>query len=122
MVMRVSRLLVVLVSVATVSSLAAGDVRLVAQAPAPQAAQPAGQAGMGDMMKMHEKMMAEMKAADARLDALVKTMNAAAGGDAKTTAIAAVVNELVAGHKRMHAHMNEMHQQMMAGRGMMMKH
>lgn len=85
-----------------------------------QSAQPTP-SGMGDMMKMHEKMMAEMKAADARLDALVKTMNAAVD-DAETKAIAAVVNELVAQHKRMHTHMNEMHQQMMGGRGMMMKH
>ena len=71
---------------------------VAAQAPAPQTAKPAAQAGMGDMMKMHEKMMAEMQAADGRLDALVKTMNAAAG-DAKTNAIAAVVSELVAQHK-----------------------
>jgi vancomycin resistance protein YoaR len=86
---------------------------------APQTAQPAPQSGMNDMMKMHEKMMSDMKAAEARLDALAKTMNAASG-DAKTNAIAAVVNELVAQHKSMHAHMNEMHQQMMGGRGMMM--
>ena len=122
MVTRVLRLVAVLVSVLTVPSLSLGDAGLAAQAPAPQAAQPAAQSGMGDMMKMHEKMMAEMKAADARLDVLVKTMNAAAG-DAKTNAIAAVVNELVAQHKQMHAHMSEMHQQMMGGgRGMMMKH
>jgi hypothetical protein len=34
---------------------------------------------MADMMKMHEQMMAEMKAGDAKLDALIKDMNAATG-------------------------------------------
>jgi hypothetical protein len=75
--------------------------------------------GMPGMMKMHEQMMAEMRAADARLDALVKEMNAASG-DAKVTAIAAVVNELAAQHKSMHERMGQMHQEMMGGRGMMM--
>jgi hypothetical protein len=44
---------------------------------------------MADMMKMHEQMMAEMKTGDAKLDALVRDMNAAAG-DAKVKAMAAV--------------------------------
>ena len=71
-----------------------------------QAAQPREQApsNMQDMMKMHEQMMAEMKAADARLDALVKDMNAATG-DAKVNAVAAVVTELVRQQKSMHDHM-----------------
>ena len=60
------------------------------------------QAGMGAdmsarcqaMMADHEKMMAELKAADERLDALVSKMNAApATGQAAATA--AVVNEMV---------------------------
>lgn len=75
---------------------------------------------MQDMMKMHEQMMAEMKAADGRLDALVKEMNAASG-EAKVNAVAAVVTELVRQQKSMHEHMGQMHQQMMGGRGMMMK-
>jgi hypothetical protein len=74
---------------------------------------------MADMMKMHEQMMAEMKAGDAKFDALVKDMNAAAG-DAKVNAMAAVVNELVRQHKAMHERMGQMHQQMM-GPGMMMR-
>ena len=49
---------------------------------------------MQDMQKMHEQMMAEMKAGDARLDALVNEMNAAAD-NAKVNAVAAVVTELV---------------------------
>lgn len=75
---------------------------------------------MQDMMKMHERMMAEMKAGDTRLDALVTDMNTATG-DGKINAVAAVVNELVRQHKSMHMRMAEMHQQMMGGRGMMMK-
>src|SRR5688572_21678108 len=52
---------------------------------------------MPGMMKMHERMMADMKANAGRLDALVNTMNAVSG-TAKTDAIAAVVNELVRQH------------------------
>jgi 3-hydroxyisobutyrate dehydrogenase-like beta-hydroxyacid dehydrogenase len=74
--------------------------------------------GMPGMMSMHEQMMADMKAADARLDQLIKDMNAA-NGNAKVTAMAAVVSELVAQHKSIHEQMGQMHQQMMGGRGMM---
>jgi hypothetical protein len=75
---------------------------------------------MQDMKKMHETMMAEMKAGEAKLDALVKEMNGAKG-DTKVNAVAAVVNELVRQHKTMNEHMGQMHEQMMGGRGMMMK-
>ncbi len=94
----------------------------VAAQSASQRAQPREHASsnMQDMMKMHEQMMAEMKAADTRLDALVKDMNAATG-DAKLNAVAAVVSELVRQQKSMHAHMGQMHQMMMSGGGMMMK-
>lgn len=78
------------------------------------------QPGMQDMMKMHERMMAEMKAADSKLDALLKDMNAATG-DAKVKAMAAVVDELVQQHKAMHGRMGQMHQQMMGERGRMMR-
>jgi len=64
-----------------------------------------------DMMQQHKEMADEMKAADAKLDQLVEQMNAASG-DAKVTATAAVVSELVRQHK-------SMHEQMMGG--MMMK-
>jgi hypothetical protein len=50
---------------------------------------------------------------------MVKEMNAASG-NAKVTAMAAVVTELVQQHKSMHGRMGQMHQQMMGGRGMMM--
>ena len=71
----------------------------------------------GAMMKMHQEMMAQMKADEAKLDALVTDMNAARG-DARMAAMTAVLNELVRQHKGMSAHMNEMHQ-MMDGRTMM---
>jgi hypothetical protein len=70
------------------------------------------------MMKMHEQM--QMKAGDAKLDALVRGMNATTG-NAKSDAAATVVNELVRQHRAKHEHMGRMHQQMMDGRGMMMR-
>jgi hypothetical protein len=95
---------------------------VVAQAPPSQAPTPSrgpGSANMQGMMKMHSQMMADMKAADAKLDALVTAMNASSG-DAKLNAVAAVVTELVRQQKSMHEHMGQMHEQMMGG-GMMMK-
>jgi hypothetical protein len=115
---------VLVTTIAALLTLAVGSTPLgleAAQAtpqnPAQQAA-PQPQSGMAEMTKMHEQMMAEMKAGDAKLDALVNEMNAASG-DAKVNATAAVVTELVRQQKSMHAHMGQMHQQMM-GRGMMM--
>ena len=78
---------------------------------AAQPAQPAPSA-TPDMMKMHGQMMADMKVEAARLDVLVKEMNAASG-TAKTDAIAAVVNELVRQRTAMEAHMGGMHDMMM---------
>ncbi|HKE88597.1 MAG TPA: hypothetical protein VKB50_32790 [Vicinamibacterales bacterium] len=72
--------------------------------------------GMPGRMMTHEEMMAEMKAADAKLDALVASMNSATGED-RIAAVTAVVNELVRQHKGMHARMGEM-QQMMGGHAM----
>ena len=66
------------------------------------------------MMKMHEQMMAEMKAADARLDALVRDMNAATG-TARIDAIAAVLNELLQQRKAMQERMAKMSEHMMGG-------
>jgi hypothetical protein len=112
-----------LLVVALASSVSVFDMAtdVVAQAPSPQGSQSRGQtpSNMQDMMKMHEQMMAEMKAADSRLEALVKDMNAASG-EAKVNAVAAVVTELVRQQKSMHDRMGQMHQQMMMG-GMTMK-
>lgn len=76
-------------------------------------AQPQGTPGT---MKMHDGMMAEMKAADMKLDALVNEMNNAATDEHRLAAVTAVVNELVRQHKAMRAHMAAM--PMMGGRGM----
>jgi hypothetical protein len=80
-----------------------------------------GQSGMGGMMG-GQQMMAEMKAADAKLDALVSEMNAAKG-EAKISVLAQAVTELVRQKKAIHEHMGAMdHQmmmQMMSGSGMM---
>jgi hypothetical protein len=57
-----------------------------------------------------------VRTVDLKLETLVKEMNAARG-DAKVTAMAAVVNELVARHKAMHERMGQMHREMMGGRG-----
>jgi hypothetical protein len=70
------------------------------------------------MMADHEKMMAEMKAADQRLDDLVARMNAASGME-KVDATAAVVSEMVAQRKAMQDGMMKMQQGMM---GHMMEH
>jgi hypothetical protein len=80
---------------------------LVAQAtareqPQPPSQRPAmmGQSQMSGMMAERQKMMAEMQASQKKLDELVAKMNSATGSD-KVDQIAAVVNELVAQHKRM---------------------
>jgi hypothetical protein len=58
------------------------------------------------------KMMGDMAAADAKLDALVQTMNAAKG-DEKTNAIAAVVTALVEERRSLHKSMATMMNTMM---------
>jgi hypothetical protein len=108
-----------LVSVeATVPVLAASGSDLT-QSPSPAGQLP--QADMTEMMKHHHQMMADMKAADLKLDELVKNMNAATG-EAKTAAIAHLLTELVRQHQAMHEHMATMDQHMMmGGKGMMNK-
>lgn len=68
------------------------------------------------MMAEREKMMAELTAADQRLDGLVAKMNAASGQE-KTDATAAVVTEMVAQRKSMRERMMNMQQRMMAHMG-----
>lgn len=65
------------------------------------------------MMAGHEKMTAETKAADQRLDALVAKMNAASG-QAKVDAVAAAVTEMIAQRKAMQERMTQMQPQMMS--------
>lgn len=64
------------------------------------------------MMAEHEKMMADMKVADQRIDALVTKMNAAAGME-KTAATATVVTEMVTQHRTMRDGMMKMNEDMM---------
>lgn len=64
------------------------------------------------MMAERDKMMADMKAADQRLNDLVARMNSASGAE-RTTATAAVVTEMVAQSRTMRASMMKMQQGMM---------
>ena len=64
-------------------------------------------------MAQHEKRMADMKAADARLDELVTKMNQASG-PARVDAVAAALTEMVQQRKTMHGQMMGMHQGMMS--------
>ena len=70
------------------------------------------------MMAEHEKMMADMKAADQRLDDLVTTMNTASGAE-KTAATATVVTEMVTQDRTRRDGMMKMQHEMM---GHMMEH
>ncbi len=69
----------------------------------------AGRPGMADQMQM-------MDSLNTRLDSLVARMNQATGGR-KVTAMAEVINEMVAQRKVMQEHMHKM----MGGRDGMMK-
>jgi hypothetical protein len=81
---------------------------------------PADAQRRNDTMTCH-RMMAEMKAADSRLEQLVKEMNDATG-DAKVAAIAQIVTELVRQRPAMHDRMAAMDGcRMMNGRSSMMK-
>jgi len=86
-----------------------------AQQPATQKASPPSDmaARCQAMMADQEKMMAEVKAADLRLDDLVGKMNAASGME-KAAATAAVVNEMVTQRRAMRDGMMKMQHQMMA--------
>ncbi len=58
--------------------------------------------GMKMMKGMHEEMSADMKAMDEKLDKLVIDMNTSATPEKKLDAVIAVLNEMVAQHKKMH--------------------
>lgn len=88
------------------------------QHPQPAAQQAAIPEMCKAMMAEHQRMTADMKTADARLDQLVSTMNAASG-EAKVAAAAAAVTEIVAQRRAMHDGMMKMHQGMM---GHIMEH
>jgi len=127
--MRLSRLVtgIVAACAAVVMSAGPGAAGQMAQGTGQAAtAKAKPQAGMGAdmsarcqaMMADHEKMMTEMKAADARLDDLVAKMNGAPAME-KAAATAAVVNEMVAQRRTMRDGMMKMEHGMM---GHMMEH
>ena len=115
---RFALVMAVLVVAAPISGTPKNEISAVATAQQQEAAAQQTQPGMQGMMKMHEQMMAEMKANRARLDTLTKEMNSASG-NARVDAIAAVVTELVRQQSTMYERMGQMHEQMMSGRGMM---
>jgi hypothetical protein len=61
----------------------------------------------------HDKMMSDMKAADARLEALAQTMTSASGND-KVRAMQELLTELVQNQVDMHRQMSMMHDHMMS--------
>ena len=77
---------------------------------APEHSMPTPKAGG---MMDHDKMMADMKAADARLEALAQTMTSARGDD-KVAAMQALLTELVKNQVDMHRNMAIMHDHMMS--------
>ena len=77
---------------------------------APEHNMPMPQAGG---MMDHDKMMANMKAADARLEALAQTMKSASGNE-KVSAMQNLLTELVQNQVDMHRHMSMMHDHMMS--------
>jgi len=80
------------------------------QPKAPEHSMPTPHAGG---MMDHGKMMADMKAADARLEALAQTMTSARG-DEKVAAMQALLTELVKNQVDMHHYMAMMHDHMMS--------
>lgn len=106
-----------LISFVSVWGIARSETSAAVRTQQPPATQQPQQA-TPDMMKMHEQMMAEMKANRMKLDALVKAMNSASG-NAKIDATASVVTELVRQHNAMFERMEQMHGQMMKMPGMM---
>jgi len=104
------------ISLAAVLGTTAALAQDVAAPPSHGKMMPSKMAGMSDqsakMTAMHQKMMADMKIMDAKLDLKVTTMNAAQGA-AKTDAIADVINEMASQHKQMMANMDNMCKEMM---------
>jgi hypothetical protein len=110
------------VVISTTSGVAAQMPAMVKPAPAQMKMPAAMEAKCQAMMVEHDKMMADMKVADQRLDGLVTNMNAAKGMD-QPIATAAVVTEMVKQHQAMrdammksdHDMMTHMMEHMQAG-------
>ena len=111
-----STVIATVTAVALAGALATTSTSLGAQTATPQSVttpQPhqhdhqAAQSSSQDMSAIHEKMMADMQAANARLEELLATVKTAKG-DARVDALASLVTELVQQRQAMH-------QQMMQG-------
>ena len=98
---------------AVLASLCFSTQGLAAQQPRHHA--PRDSAAQATMMKNMQQHMQMMDSANARLDSLVQRMNRASG-NAKVSAMAQVINELVAQRRTMQSHMRQM---MQSHRGMM---
>lgn len=77
---------------------------------APEHTMPMPQSG-GTMN--HAQMMSDMKAVDARLEALVQTMKSANGND-QVRVMQELLTEIVKNQAAMHRHMSMMHDHMMS--------
>lgn len=115
--LKVAAVLAVAVAVGFGAVLAAQSQQHDHNAPGSPAQAGQGAPAQADM-GMHGRMMADMKAADARLAGLVDAMNAARG-EARVEALVKVANELVSQHKAMHERMAAM--PMMGSGAMKMK-
>jgi hypothetical protein len=82
-------------------------IALVTVLPAQTKWTPTDRQGQMGMTADCQKMMADMKAGQEKLDDLIAKMNAATG-EGKIAQMAAVLTELVARQKAMHAHMTMM--------------
>ena len=92
----------------------AGQIHHPQHAATDKAKPPSGMAAKDQaLMADHEKMMADMKAADQRLDALITKMNAATGMD-QPAATAAAVTEMVTQSRTMREAMMKAQQGMMS--------
>jgi hypothetical protein len=111
------RISVLVITAAVVASAAAMAYEPVADAAVVQTAAQGGKPGMSgmpmqDMAKMHDKMMADMKADQAKLEELVAKMNAASG-TSKVDVMASLLTAIVQNHGKAVEHMDMMHQHMM---------
>jgi hypothetical protein len=89
-----------------VGSIAAGALALILSASAAAAQQPEMRS-REQIQGPRRAMMMTMDSLNRRLDSLVSRMNSSSGNQ-KITAMAAVINELVAQRKAMQSHMHEM--------------
>ena len=109
------------VSMTAMALLLAGVATVQAQTGASQPQRPmvVDETQAASMMAERQKMMANMRAMDQKLNDLIAKIDAAGGDDAKIEAVAAVVKQLVAQRTQMHSQMEAMQTRMM---GHMMEH